>query len=592
MPDSPNFRLALAQIDPTVGDVEGNVRLISESIERARDAGAQLVVLPELCVSGYPPEDLLLRRDFLAAVREGLDAVAADVQGIVALVGFPERVERSPQELEGFDPLIDPPFPPAYNSLAVLADGEVQGLYRKFDLPNYGVFDERRYFEPVRDASLIEVDGTNLGLTICEDIWHSGYPETDEVAAGARLVLNASASPYHRGKGRARENLVVDRALANGVPFALCNTVGGQDELVFDGGSVVVAADGEVLARAAQFQPELLVCDVALPPAAATDGAGAARAVGTLAELTTGANTSRQLEPQIAEPLESEEAEVYAALVLGLRDYVEKNAFQHVVVALSGGIDSALVALIAADALGPDRVTVVVMPSPNSSEETQADARRIAANLGVELIEISIQEAMEAYGDALAPAFEGAEPGLAEENIQARIRGNLIMALSNKFGWLVLTTGNKSELSVGYATLYGDMAGGFAAIKDVFKLLVYRLVRWRNQQEKRELIPDSVLERPPSAELRPDQLDEDSLPPYEVLDRILEAYVERDEGIDALVAEGLPEETVMEVVRLVDRAEYKRRQAPPGIRVSTKAFGRDRRLPITNRFGSMRPLPR
>jgi len=593
MADPTRFRLALAQIDPTVGDVEGNVRLIRESIERAGESGAQLVVLPELCVSGYPPEDLLLRRDFLAVVREGLDAVAADVRRIVALVGFPERVERSEAELEGFDPLIDPTPPPAHNSLAILADGEIQGIYRKCDLPNYGVFDERRYFEPGDEAALIQVDELRIGLTVCEDIWHPGFPERDEAAAGAALIVNSSASPYHRGKGRARESMVAERARSNGVAFALCNTVGGQDELVFDGGSVVVAADGEVLARAAEFEPELLLCDVPVPAAGTgSDGAGAARGVATLAKLGSGADGSEPLERRVAEPPASEEAEVYAALELGLRDYVEKNGFQHVVLALSGGIDSALVALIAADALGPERVTVVVMPSPNSSDETQADARRIAANLGVELIEISIEDAMGAYRQALAPAFEGAERGLAEENIQARIRGNLVMALSNKFGWLVLTTGNKSELSVGYATLYGDMAGGFAVIKDVFKLLVYRLVRWRNAEEDRELIPASVLERPPSAELRPDQLDEDSLPPYEVLDRILEAYVERDEGIDALVAAGLPEETVMEIVRLVDRAEYKRRQAPPGIRISTKAFGRDRRLPITNRFGSMRPLPR
>ena len=591
MAESTSLRLALAQIDPTVGDIEGNVRLISESIGRARDAGAQLVLLPELCVSGYPPEDLVLRRDFLAAVREGLDAVAADVQAIVALVGFPERVEQPPEELEDLDPLIDPPPPPAYNSLAILADGEVQGIYRKCDLPNYGVFDERRYFEPGTEPALVEVDGVPIGLTVCEDIWHPGFPENEETAAGARLIVNASASPYHRGKGWAREGMVAERARSNGAAFALCNMVGGQDELVFDGGSVVIAPDGEVLARAAQFESELLVCDL-ITPAARTDGTPSGRGVRTLAVLTTGADRSGQVEPRIAEPLPSEEAEVYSALELGLRDYVQKNGFERIVLALSGGIDSALVALVAADALGPDRVTVVVMPSPNSSDETQADARAIAANLGVELIEISIAEAMEAYGDALAPAFEGAEPGLAEENIQARIRGNLIMALSNKFGWLVLTTGNKSELSVGYATLYGDMAGGFAVIKDVFKLLVYRLVRWRNEHEGRELIPASVLERPPSAELRPDQSDEDSLPPYELLDRILEAYVERDEGIEALVAEGLPEDTVMEVVRMVDRAEYKRRQAPPGIRVSNKAFGRDRRLPITNRFGSMRPLPR
>jgi NAD+ synthase (glutamine-hydrolysing) len=592
MADSSNLRLALAQIDPTVGDIEGNVRLISEAIERARESGAQLVLLPELCLSGYPPEDLVLRRDFLAAVRDGLETIATDVQGIVALVGFPERVERPPEELEHFDPLIDPLPPPAYNSLAIVADGAVQGIYRKCDLPNYGVFDERRYFEPGTEPALIEVDGVPIGLTVCEDIWHPGFPERDEALAGARLIVNSSASPYHRGKGRARENMVVDRARSNGAAFALCNAVGGQDELVFDGGSVVVGPDGEVLARAAQFEPEILVCDLLVPAAGTTDGAGAARDVPTIAELSSGADPSGSTEARVADPLASEEAEVYAALELGLRDYVEKNGFEHVVVALSGGIDSALVALIAADALGPDRVTVVVMPSPNSTDETQADARTIAANLGVELVEISIADAMEAYGRALGPAFERSEPGLAEENIQARIRGNLIMALSNKFGWLVLTTGNKSELSVGYATLYGDMAGGFAVIKDVFKLLVYRLVRWRNEQEGRDLVPESVLERPPSAELRPDQLDEDSLPPYEVLDRILEAYVERDEGVEDLVAEGLPEETVMDVVRLVDRAEYKRRQAPPGIRVSTKAFGRDRRLPITNRFGSMRALPR
>jgi NAD+ synthase (glutamine-hydrolysing) len=591
MAESTALRLALAQIDPTVGDVEGNVQLIGESIDRARDAGAQLVVLPELSLSGYPPEDLLLRRDFLASVREGLETVASGVEGVVALVGFPERVERSPAELRDFNALIDPPPPPAYNALAILAAGEVQGIYRKCDLPNYGVFDERRYFEPGDEAALIQVDGVAVGLTVCEDIWHAGFPEREEAAAGARLIVNSSASPYHRGKVRAREGMVADRARAYGTAFALCNTVGGQDELVFDGASVVIAADGEVLARAAEFEAELLLCDLPLPAATPSDGSTAS-GVRTLARLDSGADTSGSLERSIADPTGTEEAEVYAALEVGLRDYVEKNGFEHVVLALSGGIDSALVALIAADALGPDRVSVVVMPSPNSSEETQADARRIAANLGVELIEISIAEAMEAYGEALGPAFEGADPGLAEENIQARIRGNLIMALSNKFGWLVLTTGNKSELSVGYATLYGDMAGGFAVIKDVFKLLVYRLVRWRNAQEKRELIPESVLDRPPSAELRPDQLDEDSLPPYEVLDPILEAYVERDEGVDDLVAEGLPEDTVMDVVRLVDRSEYKRRQAPPGIRISTKAFGRDRRLPITNRFGSMRKLPR
>jgi NAD+ synthase (glutamine-hydrolysing) len=591
MAETAHLRLALAQIDPTVGDLEGNARLISESIERGRDNGAQLVILPELCLSGYPPEDLVLRRDFLDAVRQTLDEVAADVEGTVALVGFPERVERPADELEHFDPLIDPPPPPAFNSLAVLAGGEVRAVYRKCDLPNYGVFDERRYFEPGNEPALIEVDGALVGLTVCEDIWHPGFPESDEVAAGAHLVVNSSASPYHRGKGRARESMIADRARSNGAAFALCNMVGGQDELVFDGASVVIGPDGKTLARAAQFEAELLVCDLTLPASGnSSDGAGSARQVPVLVELSSDDKPDGNLEPRVAEPLAGEEAEVYGALTLGLRDYVEKNGFERVVIALSGGIDSALVALIAVDALGADRVSVVVMPSPHSSDETQSDARAIAANLGVELIEISIAEAMEAYERALASSFEGAEPGLAEENLQARIRGNLVMALSNKFGWLVLTTGNKSEMSVGYATLYGDMAGGFAVIKDIFKLLVYRLVRWRNEQS--ELVPASVLDRPPSAELRPDQLDEDSLPRYETLDRILEAYVERDEGVEALVAQGLSEEAVLEVIRLVDRAEYKRRQAPPGIRVSTKAFGRDRRLPITNRFGSMRKLPR
>ena len=591
MAETTHLRLALAQIDPTVGDIEGNVRLISESVARARGQGAQLVLLPELCVSGYPPEDLVLRPDFLVSVRQGLDAIAAEVDGIVALVGFPERVGRTPEELEDFDPLIDPPPPPAHNSLAVLAAGEVRAVYRKCDLPNYGVFDERRYFEPGTEPALIGVDGALVGLTVCEDIWHPGFPEADEAAAGAHLVVNSSASPYHRGKGRAREAMLAERARANGAAFALCNTVGGQDELVFDGVSVVIGPDGETLARAAQFEPELLVCDLMVPAAGEPDGSSS-RPVPVIAELSSGADPEGHLETRLAPALEGEEAEVYAALRVGLRDYVEKNGFDHVVIGLSGGIDSALVALIAVDALGADRVSVVVMPSPHSSGETQSDARTIAANLGVELIEISIAEAMKAYEEALGRSFEGTELGIAEENLQARIRGNLVMALSNKFGWLVLTTGNKSEMSVGYATLYGDMAGGFAVIKDIFKLLVYRLVRWRNEQAERELVPASVIERPPSAELRPDQLDEDSLPPYETLDRILEAYVERDEGIDALVAQGLPEDLVLDVVRLVDRAEYKRRQAPPGIRVSTKAFGRDRRLPITNRFGSMRALPR
>ena len=565
MPEPDKMRLALAQINPTVGDVDGNARLASEAITSAREAGAQLVVMPELCLSGYPPEDLVLRADFLDAIGEALDGIAADTDGITALVGFPERIERPEDRTR--NPIIDPVAPPAYNSLAVCAGGEVTAVYRKSHLPNYAVFDERRYFEPGPEPLVVDVAGVPVGLTICEDIWVQGSPEADEAAAGARLIVNASGSPYARGKGTAREAMLAERATTHGIPFALCNTVGGQDELVFDGQSVVVSAEGETLARAVQFEPELLVCDVPL-------AAGAEAAPGSIADRL------------------DEDAEVYAALTLGVRDYVGKNGFSDVVVGLSGGIDSALVAQVAADAVGPERLKCVVMPSPHSSDDTQGDARAIAQNLGAELIEIPIAEPMAAYERSLAEPFEGTEPGIAEENLQARIRGNLLMALSNKFGWLVLTTGNKSEMSVGYATLYGDMAGGFAVLKDVWKLMVYRLVRHRNARAGTDLVPTSVIDRAPSAELKPDQRDEDSLPPYELLDQILEAYVEKDMGRAALIAGGLDESVVDDVIRLVDRAEYKRRQAPPGIRISTKAFGRDRRLPITNRYTSLKPLPR
>jgi NAD+ synthase (glutamine-hydrolysing) len=589
--DGGKLRVALAQINPTVGDIEGNAAKITEAIAGARRVRAQIVVLPELAVPGYPPEDLLLKRHFLAANMRALEEIASGVHDIVALVGYAEA--------DGF----------VHNALGVLADGEVKASYTKMLLPNYGVFDERRYFEPGPSPALIEVGGRIVGLTICEDIWFPGPPAAAEALAGAGLIVNASASPYHRGKGTQREReIVAARAAEVGAAIALCNAVGGQDELVFDGHSVVVNERGETVARGTQFAEQLLVCDVDLPPSgqerrpAEVPGGMDAPVLAGLGVL----EPDSRVPAELPEPL-PEEAEIYEALKLGLRDYVDKNGFKRVVLALSGGIDSALVALIAADALGGERVTCVVMPSPHSSEETQSDARRIASNLGVEVLEIPIAEAMDAYGDLLEEPFARAAadgvpepaaaasnpnpppgqrvaPDLAVENVQARIRGNLVMALSNRFGWLVLTTGNKSELSVGYATLYGDMAGGFAVIKDCFKTLVYRLVRYRCGVEERELIPDSVLERPPSAELRPDQRDEDSLPPYELLDRILEAYVERDQGRDDIVAAGLPEDVVDEVLRMVDRAEYKRRQAPPGIKITPKAFGRDRRLPITNRF--------
>jgi NAD+ synthase (glutamine-hydrolysing) len=576
------LRVALAQVNTTVGDIDGNARLAADWIARARDAGAQMVVLPELTITGYPAEDLWLKPHFLAAASRSLEELAGEVEGIVALVGYPERDAST------------------YNSVAVIADRRVQARYRKCLLPNYSVFDERRYFEPGDGPALIELNGAKVGLTICEDIWYPGPPASMEALAGAGVIVNPSASPYHRGKGIERERMIQERARETGAAFALCNLVGAQDELVFDGHSVVVSPGGETLARAPQFEEDLLVCDIAVPPTPIAESEAVSVPITARLEVRA---PEGPVEPRVA-PVLDEEAEIYAALTLGLRDYVRKNRFERVLVAVSGGIDSALVALIAADALGGECVTGVVMPSPHSSAETQEDARAIIRNVGAELVELPIEEAMHAYehvlgegasaaeGDDEHPGAESAReletggPGteLAAENIQARIRGNLMMALSNQSGWLVLTTGNKSEMSVGYATLYGDMAGGFAVIKDVPKTLVYRLVRHRNSTAGRELVPVSVLERAPSAELRPDQRDEDSLPPYEVLDRILTAYVEEDRGRDEIVGDGLDPELVDEVITMVDRSEYKRRQAPPGIRITPKAFGRDRRLPITNRF--------
>ena len=576
------LRVALAQVNPTVGDIRGNARLVADNISRARDEGAGLVVFPELTLSGYPPEDLLLKTSFLDAAAGALEELAAQTHGIAAVVGFPERAED------------------VYNAAAVLADGEVVAVYRKIYLPNYGVFDEQRYFQSGSEAAIVELNGVPVGITICEDIWEPGPPAMTEALGGAQVIVNLSASPYRADYGRARERMLVQRAIDYLAAMVFVNTIGGQDELVFDGHSLAIDQDGRVIARCPQFEESLTLCTIdarevvaarlrdtrhrvnvrrqrrATPAAEPPVRTLASLQVPSRAEPVGGA-TAPLLEP---------EAEVYAALRTGLRDYVDKNGFEHVVLALSGGIDSALTALVAVDSLGPERVTCVSMPSPYSSEDTRADARNIAGNLGVEFMEIPIEEAMKAYDEMLADAFAGREPDIAEENVQARIRGNVVMALSNKFGWLVLTTGNKSELSVGYATLYGDMACGFAVLKDVFKGLVYRLVEWRNRQEVSELVPASVLERPPSAELRYEQRDQDSLPPYEVLDAILAGYVEEDLDAVELVSRGLPADEVERVIRMVDRAEYKRRQAPPGIKISTKAFGRDRRLPITNRYES------
>jgi NAD+ synthase (glutamine-hydrolysing) len=523
------LRIALAQMNAAVGDIEGNAAKVEELAARGRDAGAQLVVFPELTLTGYPPEDLLLKRGFLRRAQAALDGLA--VSGVTAVVGWPEEDSGH-----------------VYNAAAVVAEDEVRAVYRKMLLPNYGVFDERRWFEPGDAPVVVDVGGTPVGITICEDIW-TPEPTEATAAAGARVVVNLSASPYHHGKGMERERMIAELARDNGVTMAFCNLVGGQDELVFDGHSLIVAPDGEVTARGPQFEEALV------------------------------------LEGDVAQPLPPEE-EIYRALVTGVRDYVAKNGFEKVVIASSGGIDSALTALVAVDALGPERVVTVTMPSRYSSEGTRSDARAISENLGVELYELPIETTTAAYEELLAEAFAGREPDLTEENLQARVRGNIVMALSNKFGWLVLTTGNKSEMSVGYATLYGDMAGGFAVLKDVFKQWVYRLVRWRNDQADRDLVPASVLERPPSAELRYEQRDDQSLPPYEVLDAILEGYVENDLDAGELVDRGLPDDEVQRVIRLVDLAEYKRRQAPPGVKISPKAFGRDRRLPITNRFES------
>jgi NAD+ synthase (glutamine-hydrolysing) len=575
------LRVALAQIDPTVGDIRGNVRKIAEGTSAAREQGAALVVFPELTISGYPPEDLLLKTSFLDDAGAALEELASQTRGIVALVGFPERADD------------------VYNSAAVLADGEVAAVYRKMYLPNYGVFDEQRYFQAGSEAGIFELNGVPIGVSICEDIWEPGPPAMTEALAGAQVIVNLSASPYRTGYGHARERMLVQRAVDNLTAVVFVNTVGGQDELVFDGHSLALDQDGRVLARCPQFEESLTLCTIDPREVASARlrdtrhrvnvrrqrraSAIAEPPVVHLASLEVAPGDPGTVGGTVADLLDAD-AELYAALRTGLRDYVEKNRFDHAVLALSGGIDSALVAMVAADALGPERVTCVSMPSPFSSEGTRADARAIAENLGTAFQEISIEEAMQAYDGMLAGPFADREPGIAEENVQARIRGNVVMALSNKFGWLVLTTGNKSELSVGYATLYGDMAGGFAVLKDVFKGTVYRLVRWRNEQAGRELVPASVLDRPPSAELRHEQTDQDSLPPYDVLDAILAGYVEEDLDAVELVRRGLDRDVVERVIRMVDKAEYKRRQAPPGIKVSTKAFGRDRRLPITNRY--------
>jgi NAD+ synthase (glutamine-hydrolysing) len=567
------FRIALAQINSTVGDLDGNVTKIRAGLEEARALGCQLVAFPELAVSGYPPEDLLFKSAFIEANLRALADLARAATGLTAVVGFVDKRDD------------------IFNAAAVLHDGAVAGVYHKQYLPNYGVFDENRYFQAGTDAPVFTLGETPFAVNICEDIWYPTGPTTRQALAGAELVVTINASPYHAGKGHQRERMIATRAADDVVCLAFVNMVGGQDELVFDGGSLIVNERGELVARGRQFAEDFVVADLDLDTvfhARLQDSrrrkekqAAAEVARVALPSLTPPA--ARPVPPRDVAPLAPVE-EVYEALVLGTRDYVRKNGFTHVVIGLSGGIDSSLVAAIAVEALGKDNVTGVTMPSPYSSSGTRSDARRLARNLGIEFMSLPITPVFKAFKRTLATPFKKLKEDVAEENIQARIRGTLLMALSNKFGWLVLTTGNKSEIAVGYSTLYGDMAGGFAVIKDVPKTLVYEVARHVNARAERAVIPQSVFDRAPSAELRPDQTDQDTLPPYPELDAILQAYVEEDRRIGDLVARGFAEDTVRRVVRMVDVNEYKRRQGPIGVKITPRAFGRDWRLPIVNRF--------
>jgi len=571
------IRIGLAQIDTTVGDLAGNTAKIIDWIGRARSLGVDLVAFPELAVTGYPPEDLVLRRSFVADNLAALDEIVAATRGIAAVVGFVDMNDD------------------IYNAAAVISDERLVHRYHKQYLPNYGVFDEERYFQRGHESPVFVIAGVDVGVNICEDIWYPDGPTRAQAAAGADLIVNINASPYHRAKGAFRENMISTRASDNAVVVCHVNMVGGQDELIFDGHSLVFDERGELLARGPQFREELIVLDIDVEGVLQTrlhdprhrKERRALRQAGGGAKIAVSERPFSDEKPAVAPtiaPLLDPTAEVWEALVLGVRDYVTKTGFENVVLGLSGGVDSSLVAAIAADALGAEHVIGVSMPSRFSSEGSKADAYTLAGRLGMRMLTIPIEAPFAATLGALSDAFADTQFGLAEENLQARIRGNLLMALSNKYGWLVLTTGNKSEMATGYSTLYGDMAGGFAVIKDVPKTLVWELARYRNSVAGKEIIPRTVIDKPPSAELRPDQLDTDSLPPYDVLDPILKAYVEDDRSIDEIVTAGFDGELVQRVVRMVDRNEYKRRQAPPGIKITPRAFGRDRRLPIANRY--------
>ena len=586
------FRIAMVQMNPTVGDITGNTRLIKAWIKDARKVKADLVAFPELAVTGYPPEDLLLKPGFVDDNRRAMDEIARECSGIVAVVGYVGqgmmvRAKSGPPSVVSAD------RHELYNAAAIIADRHPVATYRKWLLPNYGVFDEGRYFHPGQRLPLVGLRGVTIAVNICEDIWFPDGPTRAQAAAGADVIVNINASPFHMGKSRFREQMLVTRARENGVIVTYTNTVGGQDELIFDGNSVILDQTGEVIARGPAFQEDLIVADLNVEAVArgrmahggrrSLSGKAAALIDRVAVKVSTTKTKRTRAVPSLAPPL-GELEEVYQALVLGVKDYVRKNGFKHVVIGLSGGIDSALTSVIAVDAIGSENVLGLFMPSPYTSRESGEDVAELASRLNIECRTIAITSTFDAYLKSLAPSFEGKPPDTTEENIQARIRGNILMAWSNKFGHLVLTTGNKSEMSVGYATLYGDMAGGFAVIKDVPKTMVYELAALRNRRDTTAVIPKRILDRPPTAELRPNQKDEDSLPPYALLDPILKAYVEEDRSVEEIVAMGIERAVVLRVVGLVDRSEYKRRQAPVGIKITHRGLGKDRRMPITNGY--------
>ena len=572
------LRIGMAQINTTVGDLEGNTKKILYYIEQAQNIGVDLVTFPELTITGYPPEDLLLMPQFVKANLDCLEEIIKAASGLCAIVGFVDKKDD------------------IYNAAAIIHDKELVFVYHKIYLPNYGVFDEHRYFQAGSDIPVFNIGETVIGINICEDIWYPEGPTTTQALKGdAELVVNISASPYHAQKGNSRQRMLATRAADNIAIVAFNNLVGGQDELIFDGGSMIMDQKGDFLFQGKQFEEDFIVTDLNLDEVfhqrihdprrrkEKVDHSDQENNIKRIVLNKTKTQKKLPLPERDITPLSRME-EIYSALCLGVSDYVRKNDFKKVVLGLSGGIDSSLVAAIATDALGKENVVGVAMPSPYTSGESQEDAERLASNLDIKFTSIPIDDAFKAYEKMLTSEFQGLSPDVTEENLQARIRANIIMALSNKFGWLVLTTGNKSESSVGYCTLYGDMAGGFSVIKDVPKTVVYELAKYRNRIEEKEVIPQRVLIKPPSAELRPDQRDVDSLPPYDILDPILQAYVEEDKSLEEIVNMGFEENIVKEVIRLVDRNEYKRRQSPPGIKITPRALGKDRRLPISNRY--------